>query len=161
MAVIAHLSVTGHTSKEPDEILDFIYELEETMHKGAEDIPDMVEERKTFIEELEILINRHSVENGSNTPDFILAKFLFDSLHAFEDSVNAREKWYGRPPAGISNEGANGKKSFKEFFYEKFQASHNQFYKNNEDLKKHFETGGVKVPVPDIFKLVDEWLLDF
>lgn len=50
----------------------------------------------TFEKELEYLINRYSKENKSNTPDFILAQYINDSLSVFNDAVNAREKWYGR-----------------------------------------------------------------
>jgi hypothetical protein len=50
----------------------------------------------SFIKELETLINRHSQENGSNTPDFILAQYLNSCLQAFNASVTTREKWYGR-----------------------------------------------------------------
>jgi hypothetical protein len=50
----------------------------------------------SFLKELEILINRHSQENGSNTPDFILAQYLSFCLESFNAAVNAREKWYGR-----------------------------------------------------------------
>lgn len=50
----------------------------------------------SFVEELESLINRYSKENESNTPDFILAEYIEASLLAFNRSVNAREKWYGR-----------------------------------------------------------------
>ena len=49
-----------------------------------------------FEYELYLLINRFSQENMSNTPDFILARYLVDSLSAFNNSVNAREAWYGR-----------------------------------------------------------------
>jgi hypothetical protein len=49
-----------------------------------------------FRKELEELINRHSKENGSDTPDFILAEYLEMSLLAFDSAVNRREKWYGR-----------------------------------------------------------------
>lgn len=52
--------------------------------------------RPTFFQELESLINRHSIENASNTPDFILAKYMFASLINWEDACNAREKWYGK-----------------------------------------------------------------
>lgn len=38
---------------------------------------------KTFEEELKELINKHSKENESNTPDFILAQFLNSCLEAF------------------------------------------------------------------------------
>ena len=41
-------------------------------------------------------INRTSSENGSNTPDFILAQYLLDCLDAFDKASKAREKWYGR-----------------------------------------------------------------
>jgi len=49
-----------------------------------------------FRKELERLINCHSFENGSNTPDFILAQFLHESLLAFDRAVNERERWSGR-----------------------------------------------------------------
>ena len=45
--------------------------------------------------EVEHAINRCSAENGSNTPDFILAEFLTDCLAAFDKASRAREKWYG------------------------------------------------------------------
>jgi hypothetical protein len=41
-------------------------------------------------------INRNSAENGSNTPDFILAAYLTDCLAAFDRTSRAREKWYGK-----------------------------------------------------------------
>ena len=48
-----------------------------------------------FEKELESLINRHSMENGSDTPDFILAKFLRGCLETFNSAVARRAKWYG------------------------------------------------------------------
>jgi hypothetical protein len=49
-----------------------------------------------FRKELESLINRNSAENGSNTPDFILAEYLADCLAAFDKCITMRERWYGR-----------------------------------------------------------------
>lgn len=49
-----------------------------------------------FREELVNLINRHSMENGSNTPDFILANYLMLQIESFDTTVNRREEWYGR-----------------------------------------------------------------
>jgi hypothetical protein len=46
--------------------------------------------------EIQTAINRNSAENGSNTPDFLLAEFLTDCLTAFDRGVNARDRWYGR-----------------------------------------------------------------
>lgn len=48
----------------------------------------------TFRKELEHLINRHSMENGSNTTDFILADFLLGCLASFDQAVIERDKWY-------------------------------------------------------------------
>jgi len=45
------------------------------------------------------VLNRHSAENGSNTPDLVLAEYLTNCLEAFDKAVNARERHAGRPPA--------------------------------------------------------------
>lgn len=47
-----------------------------------------------FREELEQLINKFSKENGSNTPDYILANYLLGCLNNFDTCVNARDKFY-------------------------------------------------------------------
>jgi hypothetical protein len=54
-----------------------------------------------FQTDLQALINRHSCENASDTPDFILAKYLNACLIAWDEAVVSREKWYGRsePPS--------------------------------------------------------------
>ena len=49
-----------------------------------------------FEDELTHLLNRYSKENGSNTPDFILAKYLEGCLKNFDHAVSYRENWYGR-----------------------------------------------------------------
>lgn len=63
-----------------------------------------------FRNSLTRLLNRCSRENGSDTPDFILADFLARCLSAFDETLQQREKWYGRkvpamadpaPPAEI------------------------------------------------------------
>lgn len=60
-------------------------------------LPEVPEPAPTFLEELQHVVNRHSRENESDTPDFILAEFIDKSLCAYEFSVRARERWYGRP----------------------------------------------------------------
>jgi hypothetical protein len=52
-----------------------------------------------FEKELEQLINRYSVENASNTPDFILAQYVSGCLAVFATAVQQRETWYGRNAA--------------------------------------------------------------
>lgn len=55
-----------------------------------------------FRAELETLVNRYSRENGSDTPDFILADYLTACLAAWDAGLQAREKWYGRPIGGTN-----------------------------------------------------------
>lgn len=50
---------------------------------------------ENFEKELEILINKHSKENDSNTPDFILAEYLNNCLKTFNDALQKRAHWYG------------------------------------------------------------------
>ena len=47
-------------------------------------------------DEMAALLNRHSCENASATPDFILAGFLVGCLEVWDKSVAAREECYGR-----------------------------------------------------------------
>jgi hypothetical protein len=49
-----------------------------------------------FSKELAQLINKYSLENGSDTPDYILADYLVDCLQAFNRTLIIREHWYGR-----------------------------------------------------------------
>ena len=52
--------------------------------------------KRLFFLEISTAINRNCAENGSNTPDYILAEFLKNCLNAFDKAVRARERWYGR-----------------------------------------------------------------
>ncbi len=49
-----------------------------------------------FRKQLEDLLNCGSMENRSDTPDFILAQYMTDCLEAYDRAVNRREIWYGR-----------------------------------------------------------------
>jgi hypothetical protein len=44
-----------------------------------------------FERELKNLINKHCMENLSNTPDYILAKFLNSCLISFSEAIRDRE----------------------------------------------------------------------
>jgi len=50
----------------------------------------------TFQNELTALLNVHSQETPSDTPDWILAQYLLAQLAAFNNAVQQRENWYGR-----------------------------------------------------------------
>lgn len=49
-----------------------------------------------FRRELASVLNRFSMENASDTPDFLLADYLIDCLRALDTAVRARERYYGR-----------------------------------------------------------------
>lgn len=51
-----------------------------------------------FEKELRALINKHSMENRSDTPDFILASYVESCLVNFDVAVLRRDQWYGRDP---------------------------------------------------------------
>jgi hypothetical protein len=48
--------------------------------------------------EVKEAINKHSAENKSNTPDYILAEYLMDCLTAFENAIEQRDKWHNFIP---------------------------------------------------------------
>lgn len=50
---------------------------------------------ETFREALQSTINRHSRENGSNTPDYVLANFLAGVLDQFDCATLLRDRFYG------------------------------------------------------------------
>lgn len=50
---------------------------------------------QSFEQELSALINRHSKENESNTPDFILAQYISGCFDVFNNAVRDRDKWHG------------------------------------------------------------------
>jgi len=54
------------------------------------------EKDTTFIKDLAGIINKYSMENNSNTPDFILAEMLLGFLTVFENTTRSREEWFGK-----------------------------------------------------------------
>lgn len=72
--------------------------LEEQLTEPAlNKILEIIERKKMseFHKELEQLINKHSMENISDTPDFILADYMMGCLKNFDTSVRIRDDWYG------------------------------------------------------------------
>jgi hypothetical protein len=55
--------------------------------------------RCSLEQDLAAVLNMHSLENGSNTPDYVLAKFLLGALDAFEEAVRARAEHAGEARA--------------------------------------------------------------
>lgn len=57
--------------------------------------PLAANEKDVLRKELELLLNRYSVDAATNTPDFILASYLVDCLDTFDKFAKWRDKWYG------------------------------------------------------------------
>jgi hypothetical protein len=51
-----------------------------------------------FQRELEHLLNRHCIENESDTPDFILAQYLRGCLDVWDHTIRERDRWYSFKP---------------------------------------------------------------
>lgn len=56
-----------------------------------------------FRESLRELLNRNSMELGSDTPDFILAEYMSDCLLAFDKAVSQRAAFYGQETSGCES----------------------------------------------------------
>ena len=52
-----------------------------------------------FNDDLTFLLNKHSRENNSDTPDWILSEYMQHCLHAFEQATIHREQYYGKMTA--------------------------------------------------------------
>lgn len=64
------------------------------------------ENLSTFQEKVEELINKFSLENDSDTPDFILALYLRMCLQVFNIIIEKREEWYGRKTSAQTHRNA-------------------------------------------------------
>ena len=59
--------------------------------------------------ELADLLNKHSAENYSDTPDFILARYMLKCLVAFDEATNERAKWFSSGmPMSITGDVSQG-----------------------------------------------------
>jgi hypothetical protein len=49
---------------------------------------------QNFETELISLINKNSMENNSDTPDYILGRYIMDCLISYQNAINARDAWF-------------------------------------------------------------------
>lgn len=61
-------------------------------------VPSPPEPDASFREELESLINRHCIEGGSMTPDYILADYLQSCLDLWNKTTRERDRWWDHNP---------------------------------------------------------------
>jgi hypothetical protein len=111
-ALADHIARHGRQAAQPSPVMEQAAHMAEVMdygtHEGqagyAQQLPsmpyggDQVMYRNgqgpNLWDEIQAVLNRHSRENMSQTPDFILAQFLATALEAFEVAVNSRDSWY-------------------------------------------------------------------
>lgn len=55
-------------------------------------------EDNSLHQDLRIILNKHSAENGADIPDNILATYLIDCLKALNTAVRRRDKFFGFDP---------------------------------------------------------------
>jgi len=94
--VIEHVARVLGGDPTTDENLQFLKKWADDM-EGYRDAQNSVAKPSvTLREDLMNVIGGHSAENGSSTPDYILADYLMACLRAFDNAVNVRENWHGR-----------------------------------------------------------------
>jgi len=52
-----------------------------------------LDSHKAFVDELTKLINKHSMDNETEMPDFILAELMYTNLIAVRNAMEDRRKW--------------------------------------------------------------------
>lgn len=60
--------------------------------------PEEFDQADGLKKELSDLLNKYSLENESNTPDFLMASFMLQCLSAYHEAVHNRDIWYGISP---------------------------------------------------------------
>jgi hypothetical protein len=96
MGALSIISTESQRDKEPDVILGQCIDLANRMYKDASPLPESeTYERPGFEKELQLLINRYSMESGSNTPDYILVEYMTNCLNSFHYATRLRDNWYG------------------------------------------------------------------
>lgn len=105
MAALSKLTTISQSDITPDEVLKQCASLAAHMYKDMDLRPNPANsERPGFGKELESLINRYSMEAGSNTPDYILVEFLKTSLENYHTATRLRDNWYGGKRSVINDQ---------------------------------------------------------
>lgn len=92
------------TNKEIGTTLDIPESMVRTMRAETQALA-FVNETTPLERELSALLNKHSAENESNTPDFILARYLMTCLNAFNTANNDLKEFGRRDMETVPDEG--------------------------------------------------------
>lgn len=52
------------------------------------------EDKQAFINDLAGVINKHSMENESNTPDYVLAEYLYNCMISYKTAIMGRNDFF-------------------------------------------------------------------
>lgn len=64
-------------------------------------------DKQQLAKEFAEVINKHSMENESNTPDWVIGMFLVGCLEQFNFSICNRDNWYGGKQSILESEKGN------------------------------------------------------
>lgn len=93
-----------HKIMDPDLCEAQAQEVMALLPKSVEAAPDNERDPyREFETELSGLINRYSLENRTNTPDFILATYLVETLRVLEHYHHAKRAWGKVPVAEVAD----------------------------------------------------------
>ncbi len=65
--------------------------------------PSPIDEKHPFTNELEKLLNKHSIDNDLNTPDFLLADMIVQMLEAIRTAQVKTNSWRTPPSQDVIN----------------------------------------------------------
>lgn len=60
-----------------------------------------------FEKELAALLNKHSMDTETNTPDFILARHIIRDLDTYRETTSELQKWHGSNMRSASDNFSN------------------------------------------------------
>lgn len=62
---------------------------------NSAEVLDLMPAGESLERDLERLLNRYSAENGSNTPDYVLASLFKATLETWDLHTKERDRWWG------------------------------------------------------------------
>lgn len=120
------LDFEGLDLEKSNKMIEDIKNRYEKLKKESKEQLTIMEAVPTKFElELRNLINKHSEENKSNTPDFILAKFMNSSLEAFNAATKQRTLWMDHSVRANMKQickPTSKREESKKFFSEKYES---------------------------------------
>lgn len=107
------------------------------------------EKKEYFLKEVARVINTCSMENISNTPDFLLAENLWTHFVMVNDLINKRANWYGGEMTQLSH------KEVRDLLV-RYKERTKEMYES--DIIKIKEHGGIQLSEDGAFVECSIWI---